>query len=194
MATIRKKGKGWQVLIRKKFAKQIIKTFVSKLDAQKYAREKESQIDKGFLVSYEEAQKTKLSEWLERYRTEITSKKKGKSLTNTQIKTLNKSIDDIGKLKVGPKIKEEVLKLSKNKDNFDKYIKKNWEDVLNYFNDPSIRSNTRSDRKNKAFFNAIIRNISEDAKIDFWENNKQAKQEFIKNFGIASKSDIDPEI
>ena len=28
MATIRRKRKGWQVLIRKKFAKQIIKTFV----------------------------------------------------------------------------------------------------------------------------------------------------------------------
>ena len=88
MATIRKKGKGWQVLIRKKFAKQIIKTFVSKLDAQKYAREKESQIDKGFLVSYEEAQKTKLSELLERYRTEITSKKKGAYVEDYKIKYL----------------------------------------------------------------------------------------------------------
>ena len=64
------------------------KTFVSKLDAQKYAREKESQIDKGFLVSYEEAQKTKLSELLERYRTEITSKKKGAYVEDYKIKYL----------------------------------------------------------------------------------------------------------
>jgi hypothetical protein len=32
MATIRRKRKGWQVLIRKKFAKQIIKTFVYEID------------------------------------------------------------------------------------------------------------------------------------------------------------------
>ena len=158
--------------------------------------------------------------------------KPGKAFTNAGIKTINNALDSTIKLKAGPEIKAEVLKLSKNQNNFDKYIKKNWEDVfnsyldninlnklnnpkslptkrllqdykdngftqedvLNYFNDPSIRSNTRSDRKNKALFNAIIRNISENAKIDFWENNKKAKQEFIKNFGIASKSDIDPEI
>jgi len=161
-----------------------------------------------------------------------TELKPGKAFTNAGIKTINNALDSTIKLKAGPEIKEAVLKLSKNQNNFDKYIKKNWEDVfnsyldninlnklnnpkslptkellqnykdngftqedvLNYFNDPSIRSNTRSDRKNKALFNAIIRNISEDAKIDFWENNKKAKQEFIKNFGIASKSDIDPQI
>ena len=88
MATIRRKRKGWQVLIRKKFAKQIIKTFVLKEDAEKYAREKESEIDKGFLVSYEEAQKTKLSELLERYRKEITSKKKGATEEDYKIKFL----------------------------------------------------------------------------------------------------------
>jgi len=88
MATIRRKRKGWQVLIRKKFAKQIIKTFVLKEDAEKYAREKESEIDKGFLVSYEEAQKTKLSELLERYRAEITSKKKGATVEDFKIKFL----------------------------------------------------------------------------------------------------------
>ena len=88
MATIRRKRKGWQVLIRKKFAKQIIKTFVLKEDAEKYAREKESEIDKGFLVSYEEAQKTKMGELLERYRLEITSKKKSNETEDYKIKYL----------------------------------------------------------------------------------------------------------
>ena len=77
MATIRKRKGKWQVMIRRKFAKQIIKTFVYEIDARKYARETEGQIDKGFLVTYEEAQKTKLGELLERYRKEITSTKKG---------------------------------------------------------------------------------------------------------------------
>ena len=88
MAYIRRKRKKWQVLIRKRFVKNIAKTFVLKSDAEKYAREKESEIDKGFLVSYEEAQKTKLSELLERYRTEITSKKKGATEEDFKIKFL----------------------------------------------------------------------------------------------------------
>ena len=58
MSTIRK-GK-WFVEIRKKYFKPIRKTFEYKLDAEKYAREKQAEIDKGFLVSYEQAQSTKL--------------------------------------------------------------------------------------------------------------------------------------
>ena len=88
MSTIRKRKGKWQVMIRRKFAKQIIKTFVYKIDARKYARETEAQIDKGFLVTYEEAQKTKLSELLERYRNEITSKKKSAVVEDYKIKYL----------------------------------------------------------------------------------------------------------
>ena len=61
MATIRRRNKKWFVEIRKKYFKPIRKTFHMKEDAEKYAREKESEIDKGFLISYEEAQKTKFS-------------------------------------------------------------------------------------------------------------------------------------
>ena len=88
MASIRQMRGKWQVLIRRKFAKHITKSFVLKSDAEKYAREKEAQIDKGFLVSYEEAQKTKLGELLERYRTEITSKKKSNETEDFKIKYL----------------------------------------------------------------------------------------------------------
>ena len=88
MATIRKKRGKWQVLIRKKFHTPISKTFVTKEDADKYAREIEAQIDKGFLISYEEAQKTKFGELLERYRKEITSKKKSNETEDYKIKYL----------------------------------------------------------------------------------------------------------
>ena len=64
MAYIRRKRKKWQVLIRKRFAKNIAKTFVLKEDAERYARETEAKIDKGIFVTYEEAQKTKLGELL----------------------------------------------------------------------------------------------------------------------------------
>ena len=88
MSTIRKHYKKWQVIIRRKYHKTLRKGFTLKEDAEKYAREKEAQIDKGFLVTYEEAQKTKLSELLERYRTEITSKKKGATEEDYKIKYL----------------------------------------------------------------------------------------------------------
>ena len=83
-----KRSGKWRVLIRRKFTKTISKTFVTKEDADKYARETERQIDKGFLVSYEEAQKTKFGELLERYRMEITSKKKSNETEDYKIKYL----------------------------------------------------------------------------------------------------------
>jgi len=88
MATMEKRSGKWRVLIRRKFTKTISKTFVTKEDADKYARETERQIDKGFLVSYEEAQKTKFGELLERYRMEITSKKKSNETEDYKIKYL----------------------------------------------------------------------------------------------------------
>ena len=88
MSTIRKRKGKWFVEIRKKYFKPIRKTSEYKLDAEKYAREKQAEIDKGFLVSYEQAQSTKLSELLERYRTEITTKKKGATVEDFKIKFL----------------------------------------------------------------------------------------------------------
>ena len=88
MATIQKRSGKWRVLIRRKFTKTLCKTFVLKEDADKFARETESKIDKGFLVSYEEAQKTKFGELLERYRMEITSKKKSNETEDYKIKYL----------------------------------------------------------------------------------------------------------
>ena len=64
MASIRQMRGKWQVLIRRKFAKHITKSFVLKSDAEKYARNTESKLDKALLLSYEEAQKTKLGELL----------------------------------------------------------------------------------------------------------------------------------
>ena len=76
MATIRKQKGKWQVMIRRKFAKKIIKTFVHEIVARKYARKTEAKIDQGIMTTYDEAGRTTLCELLERYRLEITSKKK----------------------------------------------------------------------------------------------------------------------
>ena len=111
MACIRKHYGKWQVLVRKKFAKPIVKSFVSKIAAKKYARETEPKIDKGFLVSYEEAQKTKLGELLERYRKEITTKKKSAVVEDYKIKFLQTlSISDNYLISITP------TKISKLRD------------------------------------------------------------------------------
>ena len=88
MASIRKHYGKWQVHIRKKFAKPIVKSFISKEDADKYAREIESKIDQGILTTYDEAGKTTLRDLLERYRLEVTAKKKGVEVEDYKIRLL----------------------------------------------------------------------------------------------------------
>ena len=111
MATIRKMKGKWQVLIRKKYAKHITKSFVYRHDAEKYAREKEAEIDKGLTVNYEEAARTTLGELLERYRIEITSKKKSPHSEDCKIKYLiRQDIGHVALLRITP------LRISKLRD------------------------------------------------------------------------------
>ena len=88
MATMEKRSGKWRVLIRRKFSKTMSRTFVLKQDADKYAREIESKIDQGILTTYDEAGKTLLRDLLERYRLEITAKKKGAEVEDYKIKFL----------------------------------------------------------------------------------------------------------
>ena len=76
MATIVKKRGKWFVQIRRSFHKPIYKTFLSKIDAQRYARETERLIEIGQFVDTSEASKTSLKQLLERYEREVSSKKR----------------------------------------------------------------------------------------------------------------------
>lgn len=68
MASIRKRGPyQWEVRIRKKGMPVTCKTFETKFDAEKWAREIESEMDRGVYVSRTEAETTTLREALERY-------------------------------------------------------------------------------------------------------------------------------
>ena len=73
MATIRKKAGKWQGLIRRSFHKPISKTFISKQDAQRWARETERLIEIGQFVDLSEANKTTLKALLERYERDVSS-------------------------------------------------------------------------------------------------------------------------
>jgi|TARA_B100000315_G_scaffold41863_1_gene36761 integrase len=77
MAYIRKSGRGWQAVIRKKNHPHVYKTFFNKGDASRYARESEIKIEKGLFDDMTEAHQTVLRDILARYRDEITPNKKG---------------------------------------------------------------------------------------------------------------------
>lgn len=71
MATIRKRGNlQWEARIRRKGMPTTCKTFETKLDAEKWAREIEAEMDRGVFVSRSEAEGTTLYEALERFITE----------------------------------------------------------------------------------------------------------------------------
>ena len=71
MATIRKRGNlQWEARIRRKGWPVTCKTFNTKLDAEKWARDVENDMDRGVFISRTEAERTTLSEALDRYITE----------------------------------------------------------------------------------------------------------------------------
>ncbi len=68
MASIRKRGDlQWEVRIRRKGYPVACKTFNTKIDADKWARDVEGEMDKGVFVSRKEAESTTLHEALERF-------------------------------------------------------------------------------------------------------------------------------
>jgi len=79
MANISKKFGKWYVQIRRSFHKPIYKQFISKYDAQKWARETERLIEMGQFVDTSEANKTTLRQLIERYGREVSPRKKSTS-------------------------------------------------------------------------------------------------------------------
>jgi integrase len=77
MATFTKRSGSWRVQIRKSGEKSIYRTFPTKAEAERWARELESEMDRGVFVSRKEAEETLLAEALDRYEREVTPRKKG---------------------------------------------------------------------------------------------------------------------
>ena len=77
MATITKRGKAYQAKVRRKGHEPISQTFDTKSEAEAWARQIESEMDRGIFVDRTEAERTTFAEALERYETEITVRKKG---------------------------------------------------------------------------------------------------------------------
>lgn len=79
MATIRKKGEGWHVQIRKKGHSTVTKTFSLKSDASRWAAIVESEIERGVFVDRSEAEGTTIKDAFDRYLREVSILKKGYS-------------------------------------------------------------------------------------------------------------------
>lgn len=89
MATFQQREGGrWQVKIRRNGYPVQSRTFARKADAEAWARQTESEIDRGVFVSRAEAERTTLSEALERYEMEVTPRKKGAEQEKYRIRAL----------------------------------------------------------------------------------------------------------
>jgi len=83
MATVRKRGDyPWQAIVKRKGFSPTSKTFLNRKDVEAWATVTESEMLRGVFIPRAEAEKTTLKEALERYRDEVTARKKGKSRGN----------------------------------------------------------------------------------------------------------------
>ena len=73
MATFRNRNGKWQVRVRRKGQPAVVKSFQSKQDGERWARQVESDIDKGAYTNLALAERTTLKELIERYIVEVTA-------------------------------------------------------------------------------------------------------------------------
>ncbi|MEZ0246990.1 MAG: site-specific integrase, partial [Methylophilaceae bacterium] len=88
MATIRKRGKVWQVQVRKKGYPLQSKSFSYKSDAEIWAKGLERDMERGVFVSNSEAEKTTLGDLIDRYIKEVTPTKRSSYNEQQRLKYL----------------------------------------------------------------------------------------------------------
>ena len=88
MATITHRSGGWQVKVRRRGYPPQSGTFNTKSKAEAWARQTESEMDRGIFVSRAEAENTTLAEAMERYAREVLPGKKSQRVILSQIKYL----------------------------------------------------------------------------------------------------------
>lgn len=92
MATIARRENGkWQAKIRRTGAPAISKTFATKVDAERWARATERDLDTGSFLPTDEADKTTFSDALDRYRCEALPSQRGRTQAETRLRRLDES-------------------------------------------------------------------------------------------------------
>lgn len=77
MASIRNRSGKWQARVTRKGFPDEVKTFGSRIDAERWARSIETEMDRGCFVSRSEAEATTLQDVIERYIVEVCPQKRG---------------------------------------------------------------------------------------------------------------------
>jgi integrase len=88
MASFRYRSNQWQARVRRKGYPDETKSFVTRQDAEKWARSIEADIDKGQFINVSEAQRTTLGDLIERYLVEVTPLMKGASEDTIRLKAI----------------------------------------------------------------------------------------------------------
>lgn len=92
MATISSRGSyQWRAKICRAGYPEQSKTFVTKVEAEAWARDIESKMDRGIFIDRSALEKTKLLDILDRYEKEITPTKKGQIQEKSKLKILKNS-------------------------------------------------------------------------------------------------------
>lgn len=91
MASIRQRKGKWQARVRRKGYPPIEKSFSSRQDAEKWARQAESEMDRGIFVDRRAAEQNTFADMLERYKHEVTPSKKGSAEEEIRLEVLARS-------------------------------------------------------------------------------------------------------
>ena len=90
MATLRKMRSKWQVIIRKKNYPTVVRSFIEKSTASKFAKDVETQMDKQIFQDLTGASTTTLKELMIKYRDEIVPTQKAHRSTTATLNMLMK--------------------------------------------------------------------------------------------------------
>lgn len=96
MATIRKRGAKYQARIQRKGLAALARTFITRADAEKWARLTESELERGVFIDRSEAESTTLADILGRYGKEVSREHRGHESERIRLSALQRH--RIGKL------------------------------------------------------------------------------------------------
>ncbi len=88
MASIRKRGQSWHAQVRMRGHRPVTQSFRSKVTAAKWAKQVETEIEKGVFLEIRQAQTTSLAEILDRYANEVLPTKRAIASELSRIKRL----------------------------------------------------------------------------------------------------------
>ena len=89
MATLTARKSCWQVQVRRHGFKPLSKHFKTSVDARTWARTVEAEMDRGVRVDRSNAEKTTLSDILQRYKKAVTAHKRGKKQEESRINVVS---------------------------------------------------------------------------------------------------------